>query len=209
MDRLAEECDEVGRLALSSSPARLRAAFAVPLALDHRLARIAGTVREPMLAQLRLAWWRDRLNEAPGDRPRGDLVLDAATEHWRGEEAALVALVDSWERLLDEGGGANAHLDALGEGRGAVFARIAALAGHGDRAKAAAHHARVWAAASVLQRSGIKPVTAAPPPPLPRALRGAALIGGLAHRALVRGDGVLLGDRMSPLVAARLALIGR
>ncbi len=206
---LSSECDEVGRLALGSTPVHLREVFAVALALDTRLARLVSLAREPMLAQLRLAWWRDRLQEPEDVRPRGDPVLDAVSTHWRGIESALQKLVDAWEHLLGDDPPPD-RARALGTGRGAVFAALADYAGAAGSAGQASAHGEVWAIATVQQEAGVALADIVPPlAPLPRSLRGLALIGGLSKRAVLRGDGVLLGDRLSPLAAARIALLGR
>ena len=46
------------RLALAYAPAEARPAWAGLLALDARLAGVVRAAREPVLGQLRLAWWR-------------------------------------------------------------------------------------------------------------------------------------------------------
>lgn len=208
MIALESECDEAGRLALAATPAPLREGLAAALALDARLMRIAVDAREPMLAQLRLAWWRDRLGDDVDTRPKGDPVLDAIGSAWRGDEAALIALVNGWEELLGDSA-VESKREAVGQGRAAVFAAFARRAGHAAEADAASVCAHSWAAATVLRLSGEVPAQNLTLPRLPRPLRGLALLGGLARRAVHRGDGALLGDRMSPLAALRLSLIGR
>ena len=48
------------RLAIAWSTAEARDRLTSMLAFDGRLARIVTRTREPMLGQMRLAWWRDR-----------------------------------------------------------------------------------------------------------------------------------------------------
>ncbi|MBU1756741.1 MAG: hypothetical protein KJ703_07135, partial [Alphaproteobacteria bacterium] len=56
------------RIALGWTTDPVRTVLVPLFTLDERLARIVATVREPLLAQMRLAWWRDRLGEAPASR---------------------------------------------------------------------------------------------------------------------------------------------
>ena len=76
--------------------------LATAFSLDQRLARIVAQSSEPMLAQVRLAWWREELGKDPIDRPTGDAVLDAIGKHWSGQEPALRKMVDGWEEMLAE-----------------------------------------------------------------------------------------------------------
>ena len=54
-----------------------------------------------MLGQLRLAWWRDRLNDDPAKWPKGEPLLGRLGS-WGERSRALVPLVDGWEALLGE-----------------------------------------------------------------------------------------------------------
>ena len=87
-------------LAVAWSRPKVRGPLSMALQLDRRLARIVARTTEPMLGQMRLAWWREALAKPPGDRPRGDLVLDGISLHWAGHEAGLLPLVDAWEVLV-------------------------------------------------------------------------------------------------------------
>jgi phytoene synthase len=98
---------------------------------------VAGT-REPVLAQLRLAWWRDRLAEPAENWPRGEPLLAALT-CWQGRHGALAGLVDGWEALLGEAPLAAPALMQLVDGRAA-----AGRAG-GRRRERPAHGARLGA----------------------------------------------------------------
>ena len=201
-------------MALSLAPPRLHDAFAVALALDERLARIVGSVTEPMLGQMRLAWWRDRLREPASSRPRGDVVLDAAAV-WDGHDDGLVALVDGWEAVLVEGEPA-AQARGLGEARNSAFGHLARIAGEERAVALAGHHGMAWGFATIAHAAQDKAAvlsawdeTTTRLPTLPRVLRPLALIGRLSDRALRRGGAPILGDRLSPLAAARIGLLGR
>ena len=92
---LAEQLPPPQRLALSYAPPSARCPTLALLALDTRLAGLLRRRGEPVLAQVRLAWWRDILAAEPGGWPEGEPVL-ALLRSWR-EPAPLVALVDGWE----------------------------------------------------------------------------------------------------------------
>jgi len=114
------------RLAIAYAPRALRPAWTGLLALDRRLADAARAGREPIMIQLRLAWWRDRLAEPAEKRPRGEPLL-AVLVAWDEECAALGALVDGWEaQVVGEDGGA--ALDAARAGAIVALARLAGIA---------------------------------------------------------------------------------
>jgi len=212
---LVGELTEEAQLALAWAPVRARPATAALLALDQRLATILRQKREPLLAQMRLAWWRDRLGEPPESWPRGDAVLDAL-RGWR-EPAALVALVDGWEVLL----GDTLDLAAIGafaDGRARGFTALAGELGEGAAAEAARAAGRLWALADLVanisdpaEREAVLALarTDGSPPHLPRALRPLAVLAGLARRAAERGGEPLLAGRGSAMAALRIGLAGR
>ncbi len=103
-------------LALSYAPAGSRDALMALFALDAALGDVLRTTREPIVGQMRLAWWRDalaRLDSAPAP---GEPVLQAlaGTVVPSGVTGArLSEMVDGWEPLLGEVNaasiGAHAH----------------------------------------------------------------------------------------------------
>ncbi|MEL0251854.1 MAG: hypothetical protein VW935_07885, partial [Novosphingobium sp.] len=101
----AENLDEVSRLALIYAPVSARNAWAALLVLDRRLAEAAPSGREPLMIQIRLAWWRDRLQEDSEAWPSSEPVLQAL-KAWNGQHKVLVRLVDGWESaVIGEDGG--------------------------------------------------------------------------------------------------------
>lgn len=210
---LAADLPELSRLALGYAPPAAQQPTAALLALDERFAAILRQKREPMLAQLRLAWWRDRLQETPDRWPAGDAVLDALRD-WR-DPAALVPLVDGWEVLVAARVN-RAALDRFAAGRAAGFAALADQLG--QLPEPARRAGRIWALADLaanisdaqeradalaLARDG------GAPPALPRSLRPLAVLAGLGWRAVQSGGGPLLAGRSAALAAFRLGLVGR
>jgi phytoene synthase len=214
-DLLASELSEEAQVALAWAPLRARPATAALLALDQRLGTILRQKREPILAQIRLAWWRDRLGEPGESWPGGDAVLDGL-RRWR-EPAALAALVDGWEGLLSDTFDAPA-ISAFADGRARGFAALAGELGEGAAAEAALGAGRVWALADLVsnlsdpsEREAVLALARAAPPGqrLPRALRSLAVLAGLGRRAVALGGAPLLAGRGSAMAALRIGLAGR
>lgn len=180
------------RLALAYARAADRPLWTAYFALEARLAEAGARTSQPMMAQLRLAWWRDRLKCPARDWPTGEPLL-AKLACWDAERAALAALVDGWEALLvGEDGG-----DALAEGRISAMLALARLCGIAS-GPAIERAARDWQA----------PASAAAGTTLPRPMRPLAVLRMLAMREAARQHGVAapLGDVAALL---RLALTGR
>lgn len=202
-------------LALAWSPPKLRAPLTTAIQLDRRLARIVAHTTEPMLGQMRLAWWRDALGKPPSDRPRGDAVLDAVGRDWAGREAALIAMVDGWEVLVTADHLGPSEIEAFGSRRGAFFGALGndrSPAGDNRVAAAAFRWAIADAAAGVsggseralLIEAGLARAGAGGR--LPRELRGLAVLDALALRALRRGGRPLMEGRGASLTALRAAI---
>lgn len=122
-----EMLDPVERLALAYAEKSARPAWEALLLLQHRLADTARPGREPLMIQIRLAWWRDRLGEPAANWPKGEPLL-SRLHLWEPEAAALIGLVDGWEAaVVGEDGGA-----ALATARIAAFEALARLAGAAD-----------------------------------------------------------------------------
>ena len=182
-------------------PALLALAYARPgdrplwssyFAFEARLAEVGQRASQPLMAQLRLAWWRDRLKTPASQWPMGEPLL-AALVPWDPERDALMALVDGWEAVLvgeDDG-------ELLTEARvSAMLAlgRLLGVAGEGEIERAA--------------RNWLCPEATASRTALPRAMRPLGVLGALARREVRRKDGTAsrLGEAARLL---RLALTGR
>ncbi len=205
------------KLALLQADAAFARVLEAFLMLDRRLGRFVSEAKEPILAQMRLAWWRDQLGKPISQRPAGDHILDEVSACWSGEEAALIALVDGWEQLLAE---PPLPADAATEfvsGRAQCFAAAARL--HGYDTVDAAHCGVAWAfgdlAARVSdpeERALIREQALQQCPEkfrLPFKLRTLTILGSLGRRALARDDGRLVAGRSDVLLIMRLGLFGR
>jgi phytoene synthase len=86
-------------LAALFAPEQARRGLMALLAFDHELARAHTVTREPLLAEIRLQWWREAVAEAAGaDKPRAQPVVEALAETARRHRLTadrLVALIDA------------------------------------------------------------------------------------------------------------------
>ena len=214
--QILESLPPLSRLALSYAPASAHQDWLTALALDARLAGVVRQAREPVLAQLKLAWWRDRLEQDVASRPRGEPLL-ARFAHWCCGGKAMIALVNGWEAMLDdrpfEGGAVEVFVsgraglagelaDRLGCNRMAAEARaqrwaLAELSLH-CADTAARHHLRDLALAE-----GPRPGTCEP------AMRPLAVLEKINLRACKIGSLRALGSPAALLTAIRVGLIGR
>ncbi len=219
---LTAELSMVGQFALAYAPARWRGAYATLFALDRRLGTIIAQANEPILAQMRLAWWRDRLSEPARQRPQGDVVLNAIGTQWQGHERALIALIDGWEYLLDKGSLSEPAITSFIDGHAAAWASLAARIAPDVEPETVSQHARIWALGDlnsrlseeqerITVRTLAEPLIATLPslPRLPRSLRPFAILSGLARHSLRNGGEPMMQSRRSILSAWRIGLAGR
>lgn len=124
---LRDELGAVERLALAYAPASSRRLWLGYLVLENRLARAVQGASEPIMAQIRLAWWRERFNEPASQWPAGEPLLSELAL-WGQEQAALTGLVDGWEaREIGEDSGVQ-----LRAARVEALLALARLAGGSD-----------------------------------------------------------------------------
>lgn len=201
------------RLALSYAPARSRDGVLALLMLDNRLATILRQGSEPIIAQIKMAWWRDRIRENPDAWPLGEVVLQALRK-WPADPALLLPLANGWEALLAEDL-TIAGIEEFAQGRAAAWAALVP-----DRHKAAVSAtARCWALSDLALNLGegdeataarrLALAASGAPARLPRDVRPLAVLGALTHRALFRSSGDLLDGPAAGLIALRIGLFGR
>lgn len=98
------DCEEIVRRrdpdryfsALFAPAGKRRFLFAL-YAFNYELARVAETAREPMLADIRLAWWREAVEGARAGQPRDHPVVRALAETLAADD-----LPAAWfERLIE------------------------------------------------------------------------------------------------------------
>jgi phytoene synthase len=216
VDESPESLPVEAQLAVAHTVIEWRRALTIFLELDIRLARIVAGTNEPMLGQMRIAWWREQLGNASDQRPSGDAVLDGIGQCWEGHESALIALVDGWEFMLAEELD-QAAANAFARGRAAPFVALGEMAGASMPAGAVTA-ARRWALVDaavhipegtersmLLEQAGANREVVR----LPRPLRGLAVLDALARRSLKRGGRPLMEGRGASVAAVRAAIFGR
>jgi len=107
-------------LALSYAPDRSRAALDALFSLDTALGNILRTTREPLVGQMRLAWWREALQGldafgAPAEPVLQSLTAAALPVGITGQ--ALSGMADAWEPLLGDIGSGSIDEHARLRGR--------------------------------------------------------------------------------------------
>ena len=83
-------------------PQTRRAAMAALWGLTARLTKLLLDAREPLIGQIKLAWWRDMmamLASDPSALPKGEPLLAELQATWAGQ-GGLDALVDAAEAML-------------------------------------------------------------------------------------------------------------
>ncbi len=81
--------DEDRYYAALFAPADQRAHLFALYALNHELARIAETVREPMMGAIRLQWWREAVESARDGKPRDHDLTRALTQMFAAHDLPL------------------------------------------------------------------------------------------------------------------------
>ncbi len=152
---LEDDLTPPARLALAYAPQRVRVGFALLLQLDNRLANIVANVTEPLIGQMKLAWWRDAIGSDPAGRPKGEpllsqlFALDVAVLN-----DAATRLVDAWEILIIEQDWSVSAISRFAAERGrALFGGYAMLLGTSDFPEQIAAE---WAADDLRLRFGDK-----------------------------------------------------
>lgn len=183
--------EPVERFALAYADRQARVAWETLLLLQHRLEDAARPGRDPLMIQLRLAWWRDRLAEPAERWPKGEPLL-ARLVGWSAEAPALIGLVDGWEaKIVGEDGGA-----ALAEATVAVYEALGRLVGEKDANAVRATAERLFQPVGYLQAL----------PKLSRKMRPLSVLSAHAVR-------VAQGEGANPLASfaalLRIGLFGR
>jgi NADH dehydrogenase [ubiquinone] 1 alpha subcomplex assembly factor 6 len=75
------------------APAAARAGLFALYAFNIELARIRETVREPMIGEIRLTWWREAIEGAASGKPRKHPVAEALTP-WLAPKRVPLVLLD-------------------------------------------------------------------------------------------------------------------
>lgn len=188
-------------LALNYAPKPFRNAFNAVFTLDLQLGGIVSAAKEPRLAAIRLAWWRDQLESLDVAPYPNDPVLQACQTVVQSSSVTgslLAKMAEGWALLLDDAPDLEPYAAQRG---GALFAALADVVGWTGTGQAG----EVFALGDLVRRDDDEQIRMAaaqhivglPQTRFPRSLRAAAL---LAHWARIDA-GALLDHR--PLLTMR------
>ncbi len=212
---LIETLPLVQRLALSYAPKGCREDTLALLAMDTRLAGIVRSDGEPVIAQMKLAWWRERIAQDPQNWPLGEPLL-AQLRDGKLQTTGLGPLVDGWESLL-----ANVLdtdvIDSFASGRAALWNTLALA--YAKDGRGATQAAREYAMVDLANNLGTEEDAAlardvAGQQPwgrasLRRALRPLAILHSLSRRSLNMGAPELLNGAGAMATVLRVGFLGR
>jgi 15-cis-phytoene synthase len=158
-------------LAIAYTPHSIRAQFRWLLMFDQRLQSLVNRAREPLIAQMRLAWWRDVLVKEVDQRPRGEPLLADMAALGGDLVGPALRLVDACDRRIAEQFAESdrerataicgAFADWTGVGHDTVGGVALSLAGQGDgnvlSAPRALRPLTILALAAQLERGAVAP----------------------------------------------------
>lgn len=134
---LVRDADRERFLGALFAPEPQRSGLLALLALDHELARTRSVTKEPMLARIRLEWWREAMAEAAGSgKPRAQPIVDALAETVRRHGLALESLVDLIDAREEEIEG---PLDVMRAGHALADLELSVLGVEDAASRQAAH----------------------------------------------------------------------
>jgi 15-cis-phytoene synthase len=186
------ELDRDRILALSYVNARVRPALEALWSLDAALAAVLSSGRDPLLSQIKLAWWRDALEALDHGPPPAEPALEAIASHVlphgiTGTE--LAAMERGWTLLLTPDPLTPEELASYAAARGGLLFTCSArlLGGTGAEVEAGGE---AWALIDLARHSGSEvdagaALAAARSRPLgrwPSRLRPLGMLAALGHR---------------------------
>ena len=124
------DLDHDRTLALSYIPACSRAAVRALWQLDAALGAVLTSGREPLISQIKLAWWRDSLEKLDRERAPAEPALLSAAEQIlpRGVTGAdLSGMAEGWGLLLTPDPMTREELARYAAARGGLLFRFSAL----------------------------------------------------------------------------------
>lgn len=183
-------------LALTYVPSRRRAAIGALWSLDAALGAVLAGGREPLISQIKLAWWRDSLDKLDRERAPGEPVLRAIADHVIPSipGARLSELEQPWTALLNQEALTQADLE-LYAGRGRLLFRYSAQLLGQSSTPDIERAGETWALVDLARHSGEPDATAAlvtarerlTNQRWPSALRPLGMLAALARRDAKRG----------------------
>lgn len=222
MDRAPADVTEclppLERLAIAYAPRRVRVQTAALFALDTQLRRTRSHASEPLLVQIRLAWWREQLSR-PQDLGRSGEPSLAALLSWGEMATDLTQLVDGWEQFLLAAAGDRTAPAALADAHGHAFAQLAKLVDLPGERDAACQAGRLWSLANSVQAAAgvgegdnadaMDEIRRATVPKLSRPLRPLQILAATAKKATLFTNPNRLNQTAIVLLAMRVGIMGQ
>jgi len=149
----AEKHDRDRYIASLAAPASARPALWAILAFNHEIAKTRETVRDAHAGHLRLAWWRERLDQfyAGGEMPAHEVAraLGSAIQQYKLNKNHFDALLDA--RGTDLDGTVPASLDGLADYATVTNAPLLALCGQVFGKPGDDHLAAAWGLTGIIR----------------------------------------------------------
>jgi phytoene synthase len=197
------ELDADRALALTYVSTRKRPALTALWQLDAALGAVLAGGREPLISQIKLAWWREALEKLDNAKAPSEPVLEALSAHALPagvSGGALSRLEEGWTVLLSQEPLGDTELSTYSAARGALLFRLSGLALGEQLTPAMERAGEVWALADLARHSNpidaeaaigrakaLLPETGGLRWPSP--LRPLGMLAALAQRDLERGLG--------------------
>lgn len=211
MTEMVDPLPPLTRLILAYVPVGRRDRDRLIWTLDARLADVVRSTREPMIGQMRIAWWDEALSDGAGVKGRGEPLLEAIRAAGLADSAPLRSLLDGWEALLiDPLDDVTLNSYAAGRGEG-LFMALADIPAPPPWLAATG---RLWAYwdlsahvgdAAVRQRAvalAQRELPALAEASWPREWKALRLLAGLARHDIMRGQAGAAG--LTPRLYMRL-----
>jgi phytoene synthase len=184
-------------------PAELRPAFDALFAIDDLMADVVARSTQPALGVIKLAWWRERLEELDEGKVPAEPRLRAAARELlpRGIGGAELAQLEAgWATLLQEQPDGQAALEG-----GVTLFRVAARLLGDDPPEAVASVGRLYAAGTFARRGLLEAEPLAVEQTIvPRRFRPLTMLAALGRRDLQRREAEATPARAWVLVRHRL-----
>ncbi len=145
------------RLSLLYLDDELRPLLTLFLVLDSRLEDIFAKMNEAMIAQIRLAWWRDTINSdiKPKGEPLVEMIENVQNQYPKLDVTnALISLINGWEYLIlsEENLSDDDIYHYASERGGAYFGLMAEACGKSELTEDFQNLGRIWALSSLFEK---------------------------------------------------------
>jgi phytoene synthase len=130
-EAIVRQADPDRYIAALFAPAEKRPLLFALYAFNHELARVGESVREPMMGEIRLQWWREAVEGARAGQPRAHDVARGLAEVFASADLPsdlFETMIDA--RAFDVGPETFATLEALEAYADATSANLMRLAAH-------------------------------------------------------------------------------